>query len=581
MPILLRLIGFLRPYRGLVLITALAAAGVMATSLTLPYLTGRVIDEVLLDQREDRLWPLVGAILAASVARFAFAVVRRTVSGRVSLGVEYDVRGLLFGHLSRMSLSYFDRMSVGQLMSRASTDLQIVRFFVGYGLVFLFMNAFTLILVTLLMLLIDWQLALLSLAMGPALLTIAWRYTRRSNPVLLDVQQRIGEVAQVAEESAVGIRVIKAFGRESDRSRHFGRTATRAFDRSIDAAHIRALYQPAMSFVPALGLAVVLFVGGLQTIDGRLTLGEFVTFYLYLALLMAPFRSLGTLVGNAQRAIAGGRRIFEVLDEDPGISQAPDAVAPPAGSGHVRFEGTSFGYEGAPDLLRSVDLDIPAGRTVALIGATASGKTTLTQLVPRFYDPDAGRVLLDGVDVRSLRLDDLRREVGIVPQDPFLFSASVRDNIAFGRPDATDDEVRGAARLARAADFVDALPRGFATRIGERGFTLSGGQRQRIAIARAILSDPRVLILDEATASVDASTEREIHDALRAVTRDRTTIIIAHRASTIALADELVVLEEGRIVARGRHEDLYSVNDLYREIYDSGLTRPDFVGVEE
>jgi len=579
--VLLRLLRFLRPYRGKVAITAASAAGLMACSITLPYLTRLVIDDVLQARDREPLVPLLVAVLAVVAVRFILGLVRRWTSGQVSLGVEYDMRARMFARLQRLSLSYFDRMPVGQLMSRATSDLQTVRFFLGYGLIFLFMHAFTLVLVTGLLLAINWRLALLALLMGPALVAVAWRYSRRSNPVLIDVQQRVGEVTEMAEESAVGIRVIKAFGRESDRTGRFGATARRAFDRSMDAARLRARYQPLMGFLPTVGLAVVLAYGGVLAIDGALTLGEFVQFYLYLTMLMAPFRSLGMLVGNAQRAVAGGTRIFEVLDAVPDVAEAPGARPLPPGAGAVRLEGVSLAYApGGPRVLDDVDLDVPAGRTVALIGPTGSGKTTLTQLIPRFYDPTEGRVLLDGADVRSLRLDELRRAVGVVPQDPFLFSTTVRENIAYGRPEASDEEVRRAARMAQAEEFIDALPEGFDTVVGERGFTLSGGQRQRLAIARAIITDPRVLILDEATASVDASTEREIQAALRTVMRGRTTFVIAHRLSTLALADELVVLDGGRVVARGTHEQLYEASDLYREIHDGGLARPDLIARE-
>ena len=403
MQILLRLLTFLRPYRGKVAITAVCAAGLMACSITLPYLTGRVIDQVLGEGDRAALAPLVWAVVGIAVVRMALGVLRRWVSGQVSLAVEYDLRARLFAHLQRMSFAYFDRMPVGQLMSRATSDLQTVRFFLGYGLIFVFMQAFTLIIIAAILLVMNWSLALLALAMGPALLAVTWRYSRRSNPVLIDVQQKVGEVTEMAEESAVGIRVIKAFGREGDQSDRFGATARRAFDRSMDAAHIRALYQPLMGFLPVVGLGVVLIYGGFQVIGGALTLGEFVAFYLYLTLLMVPFRSLGLLVAQSQRAIAGGTRIFEVLDAAPDVADAPGARPVPAGDGAIRLLDVTFAYDpDGPPVLDGVNLDIPAGRSVALIGPTGSGKSTLTQLIPRYYDATAGRVLVDGADVRDV-----------------------------------------------------------------------------------------------------------------------------------------------------------------------------------
>lgn len=561
----------------MVILTGLSAAGLMACTVTLPYLTGRVIDDVLRGGDRGALTPLLLAAAVVVAVRFALGMVRRVWAGRVSLGVEFDLRDVVFGQASRLSFAYFDRMPVGQLMSRATSDLQTVRFFLGYGLIFMFMNLFTLVLITGLLLWLNLKLALVALLVGPALLAVAVRYSRRTAPVRIDVQQKVGEVTQAAEESMVGIRVVKAFGREGERTDRFAGTARRAFDRSMDANRLESFYQPLMGFLPSAGLAVILLYGGSLTINGELTLGEFVQFYLYLTLLMGPFRSAGMLVGQAQRAVAGGERIFEIVDAVPDVREAEDAAPLPDGPGEVRLEGVSFAYGDGRRVLHDLDLTIPAGTTVALIGPTGSGKTTLTELIPRYYDPEAGRVLVDGADVATLRLNSLRRAIGVVSQEPFLFSTTVRENIAYGRPDATDDEVRAAARLARADAFIDALPNGFDTVVGERGYTLSGGQRQRLAIARAVITNPRILILDEATASVDASTEREIQDALRAVMAGRTTVIIAHRLSTIRLADELVVLDGGRIAARGTHAELYASSPLYRDIHDGGLARPDLV----
>ncbi len=579
-----RLLAFLRPYRGLVIVTGLAASGIMVCTLILPYLTGRIIDDVLRHGERGELAPLLWAVFAVAVVRFGLGLVRRQISGHISLGVEYDMRDTVFSRVQRLSLAFFDHMPVGQLMSRATSDLQTVRFFLGYGLVFMFTTVFTLLMAAAWLITIDWQLAIFSLAVGPAVLAVATRFGQVANPLRIDLQQRLGEVSQAGEESVAGIRVIKAFGRERERSAAFERVANGAMNRGLDVARVEGVYEPVMGFLPTAGLAVILMLGGHQVMNGTLTLGQFVQFYLYLTLLMGPFRSLGFLVAGGQRALAGGRRIFEILDAETEVPEPAHPVPLPDGDGRVTFDHVHFAY-GTGDaadpfgreVLQGVDLDIPGGRVVALIGATGSGKSTLTELIARYYDPTGGRVLLDGVDIRDLALDDLRRAVGMVSQEPFLFSTTVRENIAYGRPDATLDQVRAAARLAAADEFVEALPNGYDTVIGERGLTLSGGQRQRLAIARAVITDPRVLILDEATASVDASTERQIQDALRAVMAGRTTVIIAHRLSTIQLADEIVVLDRGVIAARGTHDELYGTSPLYREIHRTGLARPELV----
>ena len=341
--------------------------------------------------------------------------------------------------------------------------------------------------------------------------------------------------------------------------------------RTLAANRQRALYVPLMAFLPLVAQAFVLLVAGRMVISGSLTLGAFFAFNLLLAMLVMPLRMLGMWIGQAQRAIAAGERIFEILDEPEEIDDRPDAVALPPGPGRVVFENVTFGYDPARPVLEGVSLDIPAGRTVALIGPTGSGKTTLAALVPRFYDTTAGRVLVDGVDIRDLERRTLRREIGVISQDPFLFSASIRDNIALGIPGAPSEAVEAAARAAQAHEFILELPQGYDTVVGERGITLSGGQRQRIAIARALLIDPRILILDDATASVDATTEARIRTGLREVMKGRTTIIIAHRLSTIALADEIAVIDHGTIVARGSQAELLEESAVFREIHEHGL----------
>jgi ATP-binding cassette subfamily B protein len=412
------------------------------------------------------------------------------------------------------------------------------------------------------------------------MMVAAYRYSRISHPVLKDVQQRIADVTTHAEENIVGVRVVKAFAQEDRETARFSGLAGRVFDQAIAAARIQARYVPMLQSLPNLAIAAVLLVGGYSVIHGSLSLGSFFAVNGYLLLLVVPLRSVGMWVGQYQRAMASGERIFEILDVDRDILERPGAAPLPEGPGHIRLEGVEFGYEPGRPVLRDVDLEVAAGSTVALIGPTGCGKTTLTALIPRFYDVAAGRVTVDGADVREVTLDSLRADVGIVSQDTFLFSTTVAENIAYGTPDATPEEIVRAARQAQAHDFICDLPDGYETRVGERGLTLSGGQRQRIAIARALLMNPRILILDDATASVDATTEAKIKLALREVMKGRTTLIIAHRLSTISLAERIVVLEAGRIVAQGTHADLIEESDVYRQIHSHGLVDRTFVDLD-
>ena len=572
-----RLLGFLRPYKASLIVSILLAVGSQAAQVALYTVTGEVIDKAIGPHDKQELWFLLGIILALGVAKALCIAGRRLISGRQALGVEFDLRNGLYAHLLRLSFGYYDRHQTGQLMSRATVDLQGVRFFLGYGLIFFFQNALTVIFVTAVMFWFDWRLALIALAITPVLIALAYRYSHIAHPLLRDVQQKMADVATVAEENIVGVHVVKAFAQEPQEQDKFAERSEAVFQQSVHANRQRAFYVPLISFVPLLAQAAVLLVGGRMVAHGDLTIGEFIAFNLYVTMLVTPLRSLGMWIGQAQRATASGERIFEVMDEPEEVTDRPGAIELPAGEGQLRFEGVSFSYGVGSPVLEDVDLEVAPGRTIALIGHTGSGKTTLTSLVPRFYDATSGRVLVDGVDVRDVKLASLRASIGVISQDPFLFSASVRENIAFGRGDATDEEVERAAQLAQAAEFVERLPERYETVIGERGITLSGGQRQRIAIARALVVDPRILILDDATASVDATTEARIRLGLREAMRNRTTLIIAHRLSTIALADEIVVLDAGRFVARGVHDELLETSPVYREIYDHGLLEAQFV----
>jgi ATP-binding cassette subfamily B protein len=435
--------------------------------------------------------------------------------------------------------------------------------------------------VTVVLFFFEWKLALIVLAITPVLVVLAYRYSHVAHPTLRDVQQKLADVATVAEENIVGVHVVKSFAQEPKEQEKFTDRSEAVFQQTLRANRQRALYVPFISWVPMLAQAAVLLVGARMVANGQLTVGGFIAFNLYLGMLIMPLRSLGMWIGQAQRATASGERIFQVMDEPEEIAERPDAITLPEGGGHLRFEGVGFEYMDGRPVLQDIDLELAPGKTIALIGHTGSGKTTLTSLVPRFYDVASGRVTLDGVDVRDVKINSLRHAIGVISQDPFLFSATVRENITFGAPDLDDAEVENIARLAQAHEFVEQLPNGYDTVIGERGITLSGGQRQRLAIARALAVDPRVLILDDATASVDASTEARIRVGLREAMRDRTTLIIAHRLSTIALADEIVVLDDGRIAARGTHEELLATSQVYRDIYDHGLLERQFADAVE
>jgi ABC-type multidrug transport system fused ATPase/permease subunit len=568
-----RIVGLLRPYWRRVTVAFALGAAMMAITTVVPLIVRTIIDQGLTRRVPGVLGREVALLLLLALVRWVCGGLRRNISGRVGTDVEYDLRNRLARHLLALEPAYHDQAQTGQLLSRATSDVRSLRYFVSWGLVFLVLNVLTFAIAAAQMWSLSARLSLVVLALAPPLVYGALRYNSRLHRVYWQVQQEMGDLTTVVEESAAGVRVVKAFGREDEQARRLEREAGSLLGENLNAARLRAFYNPLLGILPQLSLAVILWYGGRLAASGEITLGTLVAFNSYLVLLAWPLQGLGMLFGFAQRAAASAERVFEVLDHPPAISDRPGAVPLPAPlpngprGARISFEGVTFRYgeEGRPSLA-GVDLDVPPGSRLAVVGGTGSGKSTLAALVPRLYRPSAGRVLLDGHDVAGLTLDSLRAAVGIVHQEPVLFSASLRENVAFGRPDASDREVLDALGAAAALDVVAALPDGLDTVVGEQGYTLSGGQRQRVALARALLMAPRVLILDDALSHVDVTTEAEILAGLDEAIGSATVLLVANRRASLRLADRVVLLDRGRVVAVGSHEELAAREPAYRAV---------------
>ncbi|MDQ7028854.1 MAG: ABC transporter ATP-binding protein [Ardenticatenia bacterium] len=568
---LLRLLGYLRPYGWRVAVAYGAMLAVIGLNLLVPWIVRDVIDRGL--ARGDRPFLLVaaGLILGIALVRSAFGALQMYLGEWLSFRVAHDLRNALYAHLQRLSFSFYDRAQTGDLMSRVTADVEQTQRFTGMGLMQVINVLLLVSAVVVVLLRVNARLAIVALAPFPLLFFLVIRLARTLRPLAHALQVRLGRLGIVMQESLTGIRVVKAFAREPDELEKFRHQNEAFYHRRVTLVDRWVENFSTMQLLLAGGIGLVLWFGGREVLRGTFTVGTLFAFISYIGQLSQPIRQLGFLISRATDAVASAERLFEILDVSPDVQDPPGGVELPMLRGHVRFEHVSFSYNRNHPVLCDISFEAKPGQVVAIIGPTGSGKSTLTALIPRFYDVTAGRVLVDGYDVRDVRLESLRRQIGIVFQDSFLFSTTVHENIAYGRPDAGREEVIEAAKAAHAHEFIMALPEGYDTRVGERGVTLSGGQRQRIAIARALLMDPRILILDDATSSVDTETEYLIQQALARLMRGRTTFLIAQRMLSVKDADVILVLDRGRIVERGAHEELIRAGGLYRQIYDMQL----------
>jgi len=578
---LIRVLGLLRPYKVRVAAAALCVLATAAFVIVTPQLIRWAIDFGLNVTEVGHRQIALGSARTLAIAAVAIVVVAalrgassfgQTYLGEwISQRVAFDLRNLIYDRLQRLSYAYHDRQQTGQLMSRATQDVEAVRWYINMGVLRFAYIVLVLVVALALMLVSNWKLALVSWAFLPL---IAWRsivMTARLRPMWMRVQDGLGRMTIVLQESLSGMRVVKAFAGEGEESRKFATEVDAIFQDSYAASREQAINAPIMTGLSMLAMVATIWFGGREVADGNLKVGELSAFLLYLTLLQMPVRMLGWILMTFARAHIGGQRIYEILDAESAVKEKAKAIELARPHGHVRFENVAFSYDAVSPVLQGIDIDARPGQVIALLGPTGSGKSTIVNLLPRFYDVTGGRITIDGIDIRDLTLASLRRAIGIVQQDVFLFSASIRDNIAYGAVEASQAQIEAAARAAHIHDYIMSLPDGYDTWVGERGITLSGGQKQRVAIARTLLMNPRILILDDSTSSVDTETEYLIQQTLAQLMKGRTTFVIAQRLRTIKMADQILVLRGGRILERGRHRDLLRQGGFYRQIYDLEL----------
>jgi ABC-type multidrug transport system fused ATPase/permease subunit len=567
MKVFLRLVRYLKPYWRWVVVSTVCLLLLTILNLLPPLFQRQIIDDVvgkrLLGRLPMLVLGLVGVYALARLLNFGEQYLRHVLGERFIL----DFRVLLYDYLQRLSISFFENQQTGEIMSRITNDVNALEDFVTHSVGFLIVDLLRLMGTAIILFVLDWQLALLTLLPVPILAVAMRLFNTRVRPIYRQIRDRLGDINAELQDNISGIRVIQAFGQERYELDRFTQRSTRYYEERVRGIRQWSTFFPAMGFVASLGMVIVLGLGVHHVFNGALTLGGLVAFISYVASFYEPINRLVQVDNTVQQAIAAGERVFELLDTVPEIEDAPDAIELPAVQGAIVFEGVSFRYGTGEEVLRDVSFQMQPGQVVALVGPSGAGKTSIANLIPRFYDPVSGRVTVEGRDLKEVKLASLRKRIAVVLQDTFLFNGTVCDNIVYGKPDASEDEMITAAKAAYAHEFIVNLPQGYETEIGERGVRLSGGQKQRLALARAILTDPRILILDEATSSVDAEAEYLIQQALEKVLEGRTALVIAHRLSTIRHADKIIALEDGRIVEVGDHRQLLAHGGLYSQMY--------------
>lgn len=572
-----RIIRYISGNWHLFLISVACMVVSVMVTVQIPFLTMDAIDNVLpllteeatVELGKSQLLFLSVEIVGLTVIVGILSFVQRYANTYFSQKVVYDIRNDVFAALQNQSFAFYDKIHTGQLLAKVTTDIDRIRRFLGWQLTFLISSMILLVATLYSMFTMDLKLTMLLLLLMPLLFLAFFYFGKKIRPLFQEMREQYGSLTSVLHENITGIRVVRAFAREDFERRRFKSENDKYFKATLASVRVRAFFIPLIAFLIGLGTIVIFWYGGTEAINGTLTIGALVAFSAYLAMLVMPMRFLGFFVSGYQLSMAAGDRVFGIMDADPDIKERPNAITLPKLKGHVRFDNVSFSYGEGKRILRNINLEVKPGETVALLGETGSGKSTIIRLIPRFYDVISGKITVDGHDVREVKLKSLREQIGIVSQETFLFTLSIKENIAYGKPKATMEEIVEAAKAARAQEFISALPDGYDTRVGERGVTLSGGQQQRIAIARALLSNPKILIFDDSTSSVDVETEYEIQRALQALLKNRTTFVITQRVSTIRNANKIVILENGEVAEEGTHETLMAKKGAYYKIYQT------------